>query len=189
MSQHSSDSLDSQDRTEIWKPIPNYEDTYEASTLGRIRSLIKRSRYPAGMFKKASLHKKTGYYYMALTNSRGVERKHYIHCLVMDTFNPIDDKSLEVNHVDGDKSCNALSNLEWLTHRANMLHYVNILKPAREKPDTRTNVEKLTDNEVTFIHGLVKSGNYEHEKISRMFCISIADVIDVLNRPILAKAE
>jgi hypothetical protein len=48
-------------------------------------------------------------------------KKYYIHRLVAEHF--IDgDSSLEVNHKDGDKKNNYVSNLEWVTSRENQLH-------------------------------------------------------------------
>ena len=33
---------------EIWKPITNYEDCYEVSSLGRVKSLERRVRHYQG---------------------------------------------------------------------------------------------------------------------------------------------
>lgn len=46
-----------------------------------------------------------------------------VHRLVMQTFCPIaNDHTMQVNHIDGNKENNNLSNLEWVTYEDNMIH-------------------------------------------------------------------
>jgi hypothetical protein len=51
-------------------------------------------------------------------------RRHiaYVHRLVMEAFLGLNPDRKEVNHIDGDKSNNKLSNLEWVTHSENHRH-------------------------------------------------------------------
>lgn len=48
---------------------------------------------------------------------------YYVHQLVMHAFQPNDNPELEVNHINMDKKCNEVSNLEWCTRSQNMLHF------------------------------------------------------------------
>ena len=48
--------------------------------------------------------------------------RYYVHRLVAQTFPPCDSPDLEVNHKDGDKTNNSVSNLEWCTRAENMDH-------------------------------------------------------------------
>lgn len=78
--------------------------------------------YKGKMLK--SYTEKSGYVGIKLCSHRS-RKTARIHRLVMETFVPIDDPtSLEVNHIDFDRGNNALSNLEWVTHIANMQHSI-----------------------------------------------------------------
>ena len=60
-------------------------------------------------------------------NNRGKVPKLYkVHRLVLETFLPNADTTLEVNHIDGNKHNNCIDNLEWLTKSENMRHSYDI---------------------------------------------------------------
>jgi hypothetical protein len=62
-----------------------------------------------------------GYFRVELwDNGRG--KKHSIHRLLAEAFIPNPDNKPHVNHIDGDKANNALSNLEWVTQSENQKH-------------------------------------------------------------------
>lgn len=109
---------------ETYKQILDYPK-YEVSDLGNVRN-IKTSL----ILKPIDNGK--GYKLVHLTNNLR-RRICLIHRLVMITFNPIDIK-LDVNHIDGNKSNNNLSNLEWVTKSENTRHaHLNGLFSSRNK--------------------------------------------------------
>lgn len=107
---------------EIWKDIPNYEQIYQVSNLGNVRSLdrlSKSGRRLKGKVLKLSPNK-FGYLRFTAENKDDIKTLH-VHRIVLLTFKPID-KDLQVNHIDGIKSNNTLINLEWCTDSENKIH-------------------------------------------------------------------
>lgn len=112
--------------TEIWKDIPGFERIYQASTLGRIRSLERifcgSGRWNGRKIEQTVLSAfqcANGYYAVNFT-CKG--RKQYlVHRLIAKTFLASNGKP-HVNHIDCDKSNNAVYNLEWVTPKENIAH-------------------------------------------------------------------
>jgi hypothetical protein len=111
---------------EIWKPIRNYEDSYEVSNQGRVRS---KDRYTptwnGQVFKKGVVktlnEDKDGYYKIWLSKD-SKKKPFFVHRLVADAFLDNADELPIVNHKDGDKKNNDVSNLEWCTRSHNDKH-------------------------------------------------------------------
>lgn len=120
---------------EEWKPIKNYEETYQVSNLGRVRSLPKY--YPnrkAGpkTVKGQILTPYNNRRYPTVGLSSGSPRKiknFRIHTLVAMAFldQNYRENNLVVNHLDGDKTNNFLSNLELTTTQENLKHAREVL--------------------------------------------------------------
>lgn len=100
---------------EIWKDIPGYEGLYRISNSGEIISLHKHN---FGQKIKKVIHWK-GYLYVKLTDANGTRKGHRLHRVLMFVFNPTEDKSLQVNHIDGNKA-NNLYNPRASTGKARM---------------------------------------------------------------------
>ncbi len=100
---------------EQWKEIVEYPG-YHASTLGR----IKIKTMGTERLLKIGIQK-VGYISVRLTNET-ISKTYGLHRIILQTFNPTDDPTLEVNHKDLNKSNNRLDNLEWVTRKQNMDH-------------------------------------------------------------------
>lgn len=94
---------------EIWKTHPNENLQLEISNLGRIRDINSKA-------------------FLGYENDKGyMEVKRYgatylIHRLVLETFQPIDNASeFFVDHIDGIRSNNHLTNLRWVKASQNLL--------------------------------------------------------------------
>lgn len=101
----------------IRKAIPGYGGLYEASEDGEIWS--NKNRIHNGKFLKPSLRK--GYKFVCLCLGSEVHMRS-IHRLVAYTFIPNPKNLPQINHIDGDKLNNNVSNLEWCTASENKQH-------------------------------------------------------------------
>jgi hypothetical protein len=115
---------------ELWRPVPEHGGRYEASTLGRIRStnrkqqLVNRVCNYRGRLLRYWTHK-VGYFCCRL----GADgRDPFVHRHIATTFLPNPDSKPTVNHKDGDKLNNAVSNLEWATWSEQSFHRARVLK-------------------------------------------------------------
>jgi len=102
---------------EIWKDVKGFEEIYQVSNLGRIRSF---ARNPRGVI--LSLKNKTGWYLTTNFCYRGIRKTVRVHRLVAEAFVPNPHNKPEVNHKDGNKQNNRADNLEWVTRRENHRH-------------------------------------------------------------------
>lgn len=108
------------DNNEIWKPVNGYEGLYDISNLGRVRSYCNNKH---GIKNKPKIIKGLyGVYNTMLFCKEGIRKTFYVHRLVAEAFIPNPNKLPEVNHIDGNKRNNAVTNLEWVTHEGNMCH-------------------------------------------------------------------
>ncbi|MEB5649029.1 NUMOD4 motif-containing HNH endonuclease [Mammaliicoccus sciuri] len=114
---------------EIWKDVPGYEGYYQASNLGRIKSLERKVEYinQEDRILKEKIMKlnptSRGYIRISLCK-KGRSRSHFVHRLIVSAF--IGESNLQVNHIDGVKTNNNIENLEYVTPQENVSHAVRI---------------------------------------------------------------
>lgn len=102
---------------EAWKEIEGTFGLLEVSSEGRIRSNMRDGR----ILKQQTDNK--GYRRVRVTIRR--ERRQYkIHRAVATAFLPNPQCLPQVNHIDGDKSNNRVSNLEWVSNDDNAHHAI-----------------------------------------------------------------
>ena len=110
---------------EIWKDIKGYEGLYQASNLGRIKSLkhirkngTKKSFIQKERILKPAIQKESGYQFVVLCRDNN-PKGYRVHRLIAETFLSNPNKYRCVNHKDENKANNNLNNLEWCTHKYN----------------------------------------------------------------------
>lgn len=109
---------------EIWNPIKNYENLYEVSNTGKVRSIDRKIVDKNNKVKiiKGKLHKlyvtKSGY--VATCLYKNSQPKMYrVHRLVAETFIPNPNNLPQINHIDENKENNHVNNLEWCSASEN----------------------------------------------------------------------
>ena len=115
-------------KDEIWKDVVGYEGMYEISSFGRVRSVERKVARPDGngdlkIYQRELLLQPTPKGYLRVQISRDGYRKNcMVHRLAATAFIPNPENKAEVNHRDGNKKNNNISNLEWATASENQTH-------------------------------------------------------------------
>ena len=130
----------------LTKPIKGWEDKYTISINGDVYS-IRSNKF---LKPRLSLD---GYERVCLCNG-SIKREYRVHRLVAETFIDNPNNLPQVNHIDGNKLNNYLSNLEWCTPEYNIQHgkekglfiilYFNSLE--NNFNDDLSNLKKITLN-------------------------------------------
>ena len=69
----------------------------------------------------------------------GVRQGYYVHRLVAEHFIDNPDGKPHINHKNGDKTCNHIQNLEWVTRSENIQHAIHILGKHVGRPKKNNN--------------------------------------------------
>ena len=133
---------------EEWKDIPGCNGRYQVSSLGRIRSYAnfgsKHRQKEKAILKKTFMNK-DGYAKVQIYYDNGKLGSEFVHRLVAKAFIPNPNRRSDVNHKNGDKADNSTENLEWVSHRDNVVHSVKVLG---NKPGHRNKVQCVETGQV-----------------------------------------
>lgn len=112
---------------EQWADIEGFEGHYQISNIGRVKSLARMRISARGSLAPlrerilAQKVTKQGYHIIGLHNNE-VRKFIPVHRLVALHFIENTESKPTVNHIDGNKSNNAVCNLEWNTCQENTTH-------------------------------------------------------------------
>jgi len=114
---------------EIWKDVVGYEGYYQISRFGQVKRVSQdkktrriRNKYIPPLKKTIGT---TGYYHVHLAVDKN-HKNYRVHRLVAAAFIPNPENKPCINHIDGNKLNNHVSNLEWCTMKENSQHAVRI---------------------------------------------------------------
>lgn len=122
---------------EIWKGIDETKGFIEVSNKGRARSWLRGK--PTILKTQADTN---GYHRIRVTINR-LKMTFKVHREVAKAFIENPDNLPQVNHIDGDKDNNSVSNLEWVTNRENARHAIanglwdSVIEGARKENESR----------------------------------------------------
>jgi NADH:ubiquinone oxidoreductase subunit len=104
---------------EIWKDIKGYEQDYQVSNLGKVRS-IKFDKVKVLKQNKIGKNRRGNPYYSVNLCSLGKSKKFLVHKLVAEAFIPNPQNKPYVDHYPNrDTFCNNAENLRWATTEEN----------------------------------------------------------------------
>lgn len=154
---------------EQWRFIPNTNDLYKVSNLGRIFSL-KRGR----LLKP--YQPKDGYYtFIISVNSK--TRLGRVHRIVAEAFVPNPNNFSCVDHIDGNKLNNSASNLRWCSQKENINNPNTKTKSKDNRTAYRKPIIQIKDNQTINTYESINQAsimnNFSKSAIYRC-CIGLA---------------
>jgi hypothetical protein len=156
-----------------WKDInvKGFEGLYRISDEGNVLSMRR------GRILKATVN---GNGYRAVMLCNNCNRKNMEpHRLVAIYFIPNPENKPEVNHINGIKTDNHISNLEWVTDSENLKHaFATGLNIARR--GSLNGNSKLTQVHVKTIRDLRSTGKYTIQRLAELFSISHGHVKQII---------
>lgn len=152
-----------------WTEIENTDGKYHVSSDGRVKSHV---RYKEGKIL-AQNDDGRGYKTICIKG-----RRFYVHRLVAQAFLPNLKKLPQVNHIDGNKSNNALVNLEWCTPSQNAKHkYASGLASQKGMANTS---RKLSWDDVL----LIRASKLSCRKIAKVYNLNKDHVSRIRTRKV-----
>ena len=159
---------------EIWKDIDGYNGLYKVSNYGSIKSFHKKTiKY---LSQKIDIY---GYNQVSLW-CKNKSKTHLVHRLVAIAFIENSNNYPQINHKNGIKTDNNISNLEWCNNSMNHLHAYNVLKrkPSWEGKFGRENYSSKKIIQMSIEGNDIKTfyGFNEAERITNISCSNIRSV-------------
>lgn len=164
---------------EVWKKIPGF-DRYEASSLGRLRSINYKN---SGQIKLLKPGLSAGYLKTMLLADDGKYKSWGVHKFIAITFIGPRPEGKEINHKKGIKLDNRAKELEYITHAKNVQHAFDndLTLPARGSNNGNS---ILTEQQVIEIRNRAANNGrfYGRTALAKKYNVSIGCIKEVVIR-------
>lgn len=161
---------------EIWRDIEGYEELYQVSNLGNMKR-IKGIQCKEDRLLKPATHRQ-GYKRIRISK-HDVGKNYLVHRLVALAFIPNPENKKFVNHINGIKDDNKVSNLEWSTYSENNQHaYDNNLNSNEGK----RGYSRLNKKLVLEIRLCYNNEDVSQSELSRRYDVSLTTISRIINR-------
>ena len=171
---------------EVWKDIPEYENYYQVSSAGRVRSKDRVVTYRGGFERsikgKVLSQSNANGYLRVILSVEGKQNQWLVHRLVALTFHGRPSfKDAQVNHINSQKRDNRADNLEWVTASENIIHSYEVGTSSGVRGEKHYR-STLTSDDVLSIRRLYETGKYTQKEIGLMFGQSRVNIGKIVNR-------
>jgi hypothetical protein len=161
---------------ELWE---DFGERYKVSNFGNVDSLNYRGR---GKRKRliSCINNTKGYMRVGLSFN-GTEKKYTVHRLVAICFIPNPNNYKQVNHIDGNKLNNHVSNLEWCSHQQNMRKAweLGLYQPKYGEKHVNAKIKEADVIEIFRLYNIV---GWLQQRIADHFGINVSTVSGILRR-------
>lgn len=150
---------------------------YQVDTDGNVYSKKTGNKMKLGLSQKG--------YSQVSVSVNGKECCRKVHRIVAEAFIPNPCNKPTVNHKDLNKLNNCVDNLEWATHKEQVVHAVSMDVRANWKKDlkgTKHTQTKLTDSDVLEIRRIHSEGELNYPQIGKMFKIGRSGISHIVQR-------
>ena len=159
------------------KQIINYEGLYQIDELGNIYS------EPRNGTKGGLISWFKGQYYKVTLHKNNLHKGFLLHKLLAIHFIPNPNNYNQVNHIDGNKYNNDLSNLEWCNNSMNQLH---AYKTGLRNPlhGSKNGNSKLKESDILEIRKIAsESGRYYgRKKLAEKYNVCESHIKDIVSK-------
>lgn len=169
---------------EIWKPVPDWEDRYEVSNHGRVRTLPLewKNQFGATIKRPPRIRKpatnRTGYtVYSLYRNDSSIQ--YFAHRLVLEAFVGPKPDGMVCCHNDGNPANNRVENLRWDTPAANNQDQIKHGTICR---GVRNGNNKHSPQDIRNIRRLYRTGKMNQRQIGEAYGIRQAAVSNIVRR-------